>query len=130
MLHRLKKAQLLDEWTKVVRSLVENKGYEDFYIENQILFKDRNRELIVVPSQMENEIIMIAHKQGHFAAKKTQDLVEKSYFIPKLKETVVRVVDSCVECIVFNSKAGKKEGFLTPIEKGDRPFMTYHIDHV
>jgi len=35
-----------------------------------------------------------------------------------------------VECIIFNSKAGKKEGFLTPIEKGDRPLMTYHIDHV
>jgi len=87
-------------------------------------------KIIVVPSQMENEIIMIAHKQGHFAAKKTQDLVEKSYFIPKLKEKVVRVVDSCVECIVFNSKAGKNEGFLTPIEKGDRPFMTYDIDHV
>lgn len=81
VVHRLKQAQLLDEWTKVVRSLVENKWYEDFYIENQILCKDPNRELIVVPSQMENEIIMIAHKQGHFAAKKTQNLVEKSYFI-------------------------------------------------
>jgi len=63
VVHRLKQAQLLDEWTKVVRSLVENKGFEDFYIENQILFKDPNRELIVVPSQMENEIITIAHKQ-------------------------------------------------------------------
>jgi len=110
--------------------LVEDKGHEDYYIANQILFKDPDRELIVVPSQMETEIIQIAHRQGHFSAKKTQDLVEKSYFIPNLKEKVSRVVGSCVECILVNAKSGKQEGYLNPIDKGDKPLVTYHIDHV
>jgi len=38
---------------------------------------------------METEII----KQGYFSFKKTQDLIEKSYYIPKLKEKLAQVVD-------------------------------------
>lgn len=51
---------------KAVRSLVE-----------RILFKNPCRKLIVIPHQMETEIIHNAHKQGNFSAKKTQVLVEK-----------------------------------------------------
>jgi len=40
------------------------------------------------------------------------------------------VVDSCIECILANAKAGRQEGFLTPIDKGDKPLVTYHVDHV
>jgi len=111
---------------RLLKSVVETKGYEDFYIVNEVLFKDPNKELLVVPSLMETEII----KQGHFSSKKTQDLIEKSYYIPKLKEKLARVVDSCVECILVNAKAGRQEGFLTPINKGDKPLVTYHVDHV
>lgn len=56
--------------------------------------------------------------------------MEKSYYIPKLKGKVVGVVDSCVRCIIANAKSGKKKGFLTAIDKGNIPFITYHIDHV
>jgi len=95
LFHRLREAQLLDDWTKVLKNVVETKGYEDFYIVNGVLFKDSNKELLVVPSLMETEIIQNSHKQGYFSSKKTQDLIEKSYYIPKLKEKVARVVDSC-----------------------------------
>lgn len=75
------------------------------YIINQIFCKDPDREIIVIAYQMETEIIQIAHRQGHFSSKKAQDLVKKSYFIPKLKE-VLKVIGSYVECILVNSKAG------------------------
>jgi len=96
LFHGLREAQLLDDWTKVLKSVVETKGYEDFYIVNEVLFKDPNKELLVVYSLMETEIIQSSHKQGHFSSKKTQDLIEKSYYIPKLKDKIARVVDSCV----------------------------------
>jgi len=32
LFHCLREAQLLDDWTKVLKSVVEIKGYEDFYI--------------------------------------------------------------------------------------------------
>jgi len=53
---------------------------------------------------MENEIIVTAHDQGHFSAAKTQDLVEKSYYIPKFKGKVARVAESCVRCIIVNGQ--------------------------
>ena len=37
---------------------------------------------------------------------------------------------SCVSCIITDEKAGKKEGFLKPIDKDDKPLVTFHIDHV
>jgi len=43
---------------------------------------------------------------------------------------VIRVVKSCVECIISEGKAGKKEGFLTPINKDYKPLETYHVDHI
>jgi len=84
----------------------------------------------VVPSQLETETIQIAQKQGHFSAKRSQDFVEKSYFIPKLKEKVSKVVGSCVQCILVNAKAAKQEGYLNPIDKGDKPLVTCHKDNV
>jgi len=128
--YRLKDAQINDDWTNAARNLVEKDAYQDFYIQNDVLFKDPNRELVVAPSTMEKKIIQSAHSQGHFSARKTQDIIERSYFIPKLKDKADRIVESCIKCIIVNAKAGKKEGFLTSIDKGDLPFITYQIDHV
>ena len=64
---------------------------------------------------MEQGIIQTAHRQGHFESRKTQDLVEKSFYIPELKTKVKRTVKSCVECILVVSaaKRGQKD-FLPP----------------
>lgn len=51
--HRLKKAQLNDMWVSAVRKILENDHYEDYYMYHDILYKDALKELIVVPSQME-----------------------------------------------------------------------------
>lgn len=128
--YRLKEAQMDDRYVKALRKILENNQYEDYYIHHDILFKDPAKELVVVPNQMEEEVIMIAHRKGHFGAKKTQEYVEKYFFIPDLSAKVPKVIASCVECLVINSKVGKKEGLLSPIGKEDQPLNTYHIDHV
>jgi len=99
LFHRLREAQLLDDWTKVLKSVVKIKGYEDFYIVNEFLFEDPNKELLIFPSLMETEIIQNSHKKGHFSSNKTEDLIEKSFYIPKLKDKVARVVDTIAECM-------------------------------
>jgi len=48
--HRLKEAEINDDWIKTVPNLVEMDAYQDFCIQNDVLFKDPNRELVVVPS--------------------------------------------------------------------------------
>lgn len=125
--HRVKMAQETDDRTKVIRAILEYGDYEDFYMKNGVLFKDPVKELIVIPTQMEDEIIILAHKQG---VNKTKELIEKQYHIPRLSEKVMRIVKGCVECLITDAKSGKKEGFLNPIDKEDTPLKTYHVDHV
>lgn len=127
---RLREAQAEDEWIRAVKKVLEKEQYEDYFLRNEVLYKDPVKEFLVVPSSMEDEIIRLAHNQGHFATKKTQDMVEKFYFIPKLSTKVSKIIKSCVECIVIEAKAGKKEGLLNPIDKACEPLGTYHIDHV
>lgn len=130
LIHRLKDAQRQDDWIRAVCKVLEKDEYENFFVKHGVLYKDQVNEHIVVPSLMEEEIVRMAHKQGHLSSKKTQDAVEKSFFIPKLRSKVEKVVKSCVECLITNAKTGKKEGFLIPIDKEDRPLCTLHIDHV
>jgi len=52
------------------------------------------------------------------------------YWIPHLEQKVQQVVNNCVRCIIFNKKLGKKEGFLSCIDKGDQPLHTLHVDHL
>lgn len=86
-----------------------------------LAYKDHIKELVVVPEAMEGGIISIAHRQGH---------LQKSFYISNIATNVGRVGKNCVECIINDAKTGKKEGFLSPIDKENSPLQTYHIDHV
>jgi len=55
----------LHEWVRAVMAALENSTYGDFFIKHGILYKDPVKELIVVPTLMEEEIIRMAHKQGN-----------------------------------------------------------------
>ncbi|XP_041674418.1 uncharacterized protein LOC121530071 [Drosophila eugracilis] len=46
------------------------------------------------------------------------------------QQKVELVVKGCVGCLIIDSKRGKKEGVLSPIDKAQEPLGTYHIDHV
>ncbi|XP_070075752.1 uncharacterized protein [Drosophila takahashii] len=86
----------------------ETNTYDDFYLKHEVFHKNSIKELIVIPSAMENEIIKTAHRQGHFGVKRTIDLVQRNYYIPYLEKKAQTIVKSCVECIVGEAKYGKK----------------------
>jgi len=73
--HRIQQAQRQDEWIKAICKVLETHTYDDFYLKHEVLHKNPIKELIVIPSAMENEIINTAHRQGHFGIKRTIDLV-------------------------------------------------------
>lgn len=79
---------------------------------------------------MELEIIKEFHDNGHYAAEKTIHMISQEYFISNLDSKVRKFINNCINCILCNKKFGKKEGELRPIEKGDLPFDTIHIDHI
>jgi len=122
---RLREAQNKDEWIKAVKTVLDNaESCDDFFVRNNILYKDVAKELLVVPETMHGEIIGIVHREGHYGTKKTRELVEKCYYIQNIQDKVERFVKSCVECLIIDLKRGKKEGLLKPIDKVQEPLGT------
>ena len=74
--HRLNEAQLQDEWVKAIRKIIGKDIDGDFYLKHDLLYKDPNRELLVMQTSMKDKIIQIVHREGYFGIKKNRDLVE------------------------------------------------------
>lgn len=85
---------------------------------------------LVVPKRMEMEIIRFAHENGHFGVRKTYEILKREYYIQDARDKIMKFIRNCIPCILSNRKMGKQEGFLNPIDKGDVPLDTYHIDHL
>ncbi|KAF2881401.1 hypothetical protein ILUMI_24775 [Ignelater luminosus] len=93
------------------------------------LITEDGKELIV-SRLMQNEIIRMAHDNGHFATRKTEEMVKREFHIPKLREKIESCIENCIPCISGSRKAGKKEGYLHPINKLESRLNTLHIDHL
>lgn len=131
MIERLKLAQEKDERIITIKKVLMTEEYDNYFVKHDILYKYENgQELIVPPKTMQTEIIRRAHEVGHFSVKKTEEMINREFYIPKLKEKIQTVIGNCIPCILGNRKEGKKEGFLHPISKQEGPLHTYHIDHL
>lgn len=56
--------------------------------------------------------------------------MRRDYWIPNLRSKVEGVIRNCLPCILAERKHGRAECFLNPIEKGDAPLDTFHIDYL
>ncbi|GFW69072.1 transposon Tf2-9 polyprotein [Trichonephila clavipes] len=126
---KIKEAQNKDEFISQLKSAIKITPSDEYFLKNEILYKiHKNSELVVVPEMMQGEIVLHAHAQRHFASKKTESIVSQEFYIPRLTKIVQDVITNCVSCILSSRKAGKQEGFLHPIPKGDQPLDCYHCD--
>ena len=128
---QIRNAQMTDEHITTIKTLLLKAPYDNYIVKNDLLFKNIDgRDLLVVPADMEANIIKSAHERGHFAVKRTQEILQQNFFIPKLKSKIEHCLQNCVTCILTNRKRGKLDGPLHPIEKDDSPLHTYHLDHL
>lgn len=128
---RFKKSQDDDTKIRLLKKVLETETYEDYVLDSGIVWKVKNgMKLLVVPKKMQNEIIRKHHQVGHFGIIKTEELITREYYIENIREKIKTIIDNCVECILISHKKGRKEGYLNPINKGDKPLSTYHIDHL
>ena len=131
LIERIQAAQNKDDGFKAIREVLQKDAFEDYVIENGLLYKGAEGERkLVVPKGMATEIINWAHRFGHFSTKKTMELVQRDYYIKDLRRRVEEAIRNCIPCILGSRKQGKQEGFLHPIPKGDVPLHTFHMDHV
>ncbi|GFV77912.1 hypothetical protein TNCV_661 [Trichonephila clavipes] len=125
------KAQQADDQITTIKTLLETTPHDNYIVKNKLLYDTVNgTDLLVVPDEMQANIIKTAHERGHFAVLRTQDLVSKDFYIPRLKDKVEKCIQNCVTCILTNRKRGKQDGTLNPIEKNDLPLHTFHVNHL
>lgn len=126
----IRHAQECDDGLRAIMEILkEEKPYADFCLNEGLLCKG-SELCLVIPQKMEMDIIRRAHENGHFAKKKTTELISKDYYIPKLGKKVEDYIATCIPCLLASRKEGKQEGYLNPIEKGDIPLHTLHLDHI
>lgn len=132
ILHEMKQAQETDDHIKAIKEIIQTKGnYQDYVLHRGLLckFADSTYQ-IVVPENMQLNLIQKAHSNGHFKQRKLEDYISREFYIPKLNSKINLVVSNCIDCILGTKKEGKKEGLLNPIEKEPIPLDTFHMDHL
>lgn len=128
---RLKSAQKTDPELCKVMSEVQQDKLNGYVLRDGLLCKETNGEIvIVVPKSMQSQVIRMTHERGHFGANKTEALIREDYWFKDMRPKILKVIASCLNCILAERKQGKQEGLLQPISKGDVPLDTFHIDHV
>lgn len=132
MVKRIQNAQEKDEHIDTIKKILEaDETYNNYFLKNGIVYKYMaGQENLVVPKAMQNEIIKKAHDIGHFSVVKTEEVVKREFYIPKVKEKIQGCIRNCIPCILGSKKEGKKEGWLHPLPKLEGPLHTYHIDHL
>jgi len=107
----------------------DNKFYE---LRNGLVYRKENKHIrFYVPKSMENNVIRTCHDDlAHVGLPKVIENISRVYWFPDMRNKVRHYIDNCLKCIEFSKPSGRKEGFLFSIPKGDKPFVTLHIDHL
>ncbi|GFW40930.1 transposon Ty3-I Gag-Pol polyprotein [Trichonephila clavipes] len=101
------KAKQADDQISAIKTLLETALHDNYIVKNKLLYKTVNgTDLLVVPDEMQANIIKTAHERRHFAVLRTQDLVSKDFYIPRFKDKVEKCIQNCVTCILTNWKRG------------------------
>lgn len=115
--NKVKAAQKEDD-LKTIFQLLESGEYDDYITTNGVLFRVvKGTHLLVFPRSMQNEVIRACHKQGHFGATKTEELVTREFFIHNLRGKVANYIKNCIRCILVNRKDGKKDDCSTRFQR-------------
>lgn len=115
-----------------IRKGLEQSEHKLFEMRNGLVYrKHKGQILFYVPTALERSVIHKYHNEmGHVGVDKTAWNIINSYWFPEMKSKINAHIKSCLKCIAFTPDAGKSEGTLHSIPKGDLPFVTVHVDHL
>lgn len=107
---KIKKTQEEDNEIKLIIEILKDRKYEDYCLRNGVLynFKD-GQELLVVSRAMQQEVIRSSHEKGHFAVKKTEELIRRNYYIQDLTRKIEKYIANCIQCLSIGKRENKKD---------------------
>ena len=84
-------------------------------MKHDLVYKDPDREFMVISKSMEEKIFQIAHRKGYFGTRKTRGLLKREVYIPNIMSKLDKIGRSYIESIITEAMTGKPEGLLTTI---------------
>jgi len=87
--------------------------------------------LIYVPEKLRLEILKRYHENpaaGHLGIRRTEELIMRNFWWPKMHQDIVSFVNSCENCARNKVSRHKKYDYLRPLEIPDRPWRSIEID--
>lgn len=60
---------------------------------------------------------------------RTVEYIKRTYWFPNLRDKVKKYIENCLKCLSFSSVPGRTGSESHNIPKGNKPFVTVHIDH-
>ncbi|KAG7305339.1 hypothetical protein JYU34_009402 [Plutella xylostella] len=126
---QIRQAQQQDDGLNAIMNILKEKPYEDYMLDNGMLYKGEDK-CLVIPRSMEHDIIKKIHERGHFGKRKMLELLNKDYYMKNVNKKIEDFIVGCIPCLLATKKEGKQEGFLNSIEKGGLPLDTLHCDHI
>lgn len=124
--------QSRDPKIKALRTRLEVTQVPGFVMRDGLVFRVTadHRELFYVPTEMEDNVIRLAHETvGHQGYEKTRLCLRNNYWMPDMKRRIETHIHNCVPCIMYSSPVQAGTGGIHCIPKAAVPFDTYHIDH-
>lgn len=67
---------------------------------------------------------------AHVGIDKVVENVKRIYWFPDMKTKIRKYLFNCLKCIEHSPKSAKRKGCLHSIPKGDRPFLSLHVDNL
>lgn len=77
--HRMKLAQLDDDWVRKKRTILKYNKYEDFYMKNEILYKYVDRELLLSPRKWKVKYFELLTIKPTFLLRKHKQQLKKCF---------------------------------------------------
>lgn len=83
--------------TRIERARIRSRS-RSYYIENGILMFKRNNTIVVSDINEQNRITEEIHNKSHNGINKVQRKVSEKYFWSGIRDTIIRVIQSCPKC--------------------------------
>ena len=83
-----------------------------------IILRDRQ---IVIPEQLQRQVIMAAHSLGHFGMTRTKQMLRAKYWFPRLNSMVEDAISRCFQC-----QLATVENKQEPVKPTEIPHSAWH----
>lgn len=104
---------------------------ERYIVDNGRLYRrTEGRWRLFLPEELRYDVVSLAHRElSHLGIDKTLNKVKENFYFPKMREFVTKYIERCINCMYYKTpKIG--EVYWHPLDKGNEPFHTVHLDHV